>query len=37
MADRNQYFQNGWIEAFQNIVDDDIDFEDAEQGADKGG
>lgn len=28
-------FQNAWIKAFQGIVDDDIDFKDAEAGADK--
>ncbi|MGB6150508.1 MAG: hypothetical protein WBG48_00840, partial [Pricia sp.] len=28
-------FQNAWIKAFQGIVDDDIDFEDAEAGADE--
>ena len=28
-------FRNAWIEAFKNIVDDDIDFEDAIKGADE--
>jgi hypothetical protein len=27
-------FKNAWIKAFQGIVDDDIDFKDAEEGAD---
>ncbi|MGB7395875.1 MAG: DUF748 domain-containing protein [Pricia sp.] len=27
-------FKNAWIKAFQGIVDDDIDFQDAEEGAD---
>ncbi|NNE76031.1 MAG: hypothetical protein HKN31_03060, partial [Pricia sp.] len=28
-------FQNAWIKAFEGIIDDDIDFNDAEEGADK--
>ncbi|WP_373516382.1 DUF748 domain-containing protein [Pricia sp.] len=28
-------FQNAWIKAFEGVVDDDIDFKDAEAGADK--
>lgn len=28
-------FQNAWIKAFEGIVDDDIDFKDAEAGADR--
>lgn len=28
-------FKNAWIQAFKGVVDDDIDFEDAEAGADE--
>ena len=28
-------FRNAWIKAFKGVVDDDINFEDAEEGADK--
>lgn len=28
-------FRNGWIKAFKGIIDDDIEFKDAEAGADK--
>ena len=28
-------FKNGWISGFKGIVDDEVEFEDAEQGADK--